>query len=276
MVLFTSYYGNIKNLPKDSILVSISKGCPDIPNVHRFVEVAPSKELLDGYKSGKYSKNDYIRIYNKQLFEYAPQKWLDKLINFLLSDGVETVDLSKIVLLCYEKYKDKDGQIQFCHRHLFANYINTQDGWDVCEYNGIQCRLLISGTREEVEDKDALYRCIKYGIIKLKRKYPNLLNENIEIVQGGAKGVDTLAKKFAKKYGFKCTQFDADWDTYGKSAGFRRNSEMAEYIMNSEVYFLIAFPQKDGESKGTWGMIELAEKKSIPRIICEISTIPFK
>ena len=64
--MFTSYYGNIKNLPKDLILVSISRGCPDIPNVHRFVEVAPSKELLDGYKSGKYSKNDYIRIRSEE------------------------------------------------------------------------------------------------------------------------------------------------------------------------------------------------------------------
>lgn len=272
--MHTSYYGNIKKLPKDSILVSISRGCPDIPNIHRFIEAAPSKDLLDRYKAGNFTKADYIREYHRQLFEYTPQKWLERLISFLLADGVQTVDLSKVVLLCYEKYKDENNEIQFCHRHLFANYLNTQDGWDVREYTGIECRLLVSGTRKCI-DVGKFTQFMKYGIIKLKQRFPDLQVENIEIVQGGAYGIDTLAKKFAKKNGYRCKQFDADWDTYGKSAGYRRNAEMASYVLESDACFLLAIPLKDGPSKGTWNMIELARDKGIPRIICQMTEIPF-
>lgn len=73
-----------------------------------------------------------------------------------------------------------------------------------------------------------------------------------EIVCGMARGADTLGKKFAKQYGLAIKYFPADWDTHGKSAGYRRNKQMAEYADS-----LIAF--WDGKSKGTKHMIDLAK-----------------
>lgn len=77
--------------------------------------------------------------------------------------------------------------------------------------------------------------------------------EITEVVSGTARGVDKLGERYAKVSGIPIKQFPADWNNYGKSAGYRRNNEMAKY-----ADALIAV--WDGESKGTASMIELAEK----------------
>lgn len=77
-----------------------------------------------------------------------------------------------------------------------------------------------------------------------------------EVVCGGARGADALGKRWAEGQEVPVKMFPADWDTHGKSAGYKRNAEMAEY-----ADALIAL--WDGESKGTRHMIELARKKGL-------------
>lgn len=79
----------------------------------------------------------------------------------------------------------------------------------------------------------------------------------IIIVSGKAKGTDTLGEKYAKEKNYPIAEFPADWESYGKSAGYIRNEEMAKY-----ADALIAF--WDQKSKGTKHMIDLAKKYSIP------------
>ena len=79
------------------------------------------------------------------------------------------------------------------------------------------------------------------------------INDEIQIVSGGAKGADALGERYAKERGFICKRFEADWDKNGKAAGAIRNSEMAKY-----ADCLIAF--WDGKSAGTKDMITKAEK----------------
>jgi len=84
--------------------------------------------------------------------------------------------------------------------------------------------------------------------------------QDFEIISGGARGADQLGEKFAKEGGFKLKIIPADWNTFGKSAGYRRNVEMAEYASQDEDYsVLIAF--WDGKSRGTKSMIDIANKK---------------
>ena len=79
---------------------------------------------------------------------------------------------------------------------------------------------------------------------------------NVEIVSGGCKGADLLGERYAAERNYPIKQFPADWRRYGKSAGLKRNNEMATY-----ADALIAF--WDGESKGTKHMIELATKAGL-------------
>ena len=83
---------------------------------------------------------------------------------------------------------------------------------------------------------------------------------NIEIICGKARGADTLGEQFAKEYKLSIKYFPADWNTYGKSAGYRRNAEMANYAKEDNGV-LIAF--WDGKSKGTKHMIDLAKSNNI-------------
>lgn len=85
--------------------------------------------------------------------------------------------------------------------------------------------------------------------------YGKLASQMI-VVSGGAKGADKLGERYAEENSLTVNKFPADWDKYGKSAGYRRNAEMATH---SEV--LIAF--WDGKSKGTSHMIDLAIAKGL-------------
>lgn len=92
----------------------------------------------------------------------------------------------------------------------------------------------------------------------LKEKCDIILSNQDEviIVSGRASGADSLGERYAKEKGFKTELFPADWKKYGKSAGYVRNSEMAEVAES-----LIAF--WDGRSRGTKHMIDIAKNKGL-------------
>lgn len=73
------------------------------------------------------------------------------------------------------------------------------------------------------------------------------------IISGGAKGADTLGENYAKENGIETLIFKPDWKTYGKIAGFLRNTQIVEA---SEL--VVAF--WDMESKGTKNSIDKANK----------------
>jgi hypothetical protein len=77
-----------------------------------------------------------------------------------------------------------------------------------------------------------------------------------EVVSGTARGVDQLGEEWASCYQIPIKRFPADWNKYGKSAGYKRNVQMAEY-----ANALIAI--WDGESKGTKHMIDIAKNKEL-------------
>lgn len=84
----------------------------------------------------------------------------------------------------------------------------------------------------------------------------------LEVVSGGARGVDRLGEIWAKKHSLKITQFIPDWDKRGKSAGFWRNNAMADY---GDALIAIW----DGSSKGTAHMIQAARNRKLKVFIYE-------
>lgn len=81
--------------------------------------------------------------------------------------------------------------------------------------------------------------------------------EITEVLSGRANGVDKLGELWATLARVPISYYPADWDTYGKSAGYRRNAEM---VKDAEALIAVW----DGESRGTKHTIELAKKKGIP------------
>ena len=65
-----------------------------------------------------------------------------------------------------------------------------------------------------------------------------------EIVSGGARGVDTCARLFAKAHGLKLTEFYPDYDRYGRAAPLKRNDLIVDYADMVWAFW-------DGESRGT-------------------------
>ena len=84
------------------------------------------------------------------------------------------------------------------------------------------------------------------------------------IVSGGARGVDTLAERYAKENEISYTAFVAEWSKYGKGAGPIRNQKIIE---NCDV--VIAFLVET--SKGTKNSVELAKKLNKPILIINLS-----
>lgn len=76
------------------------------------------------------------------------------------------------------------------------------------------------------------------------------------IIEGGARGADSLAKRYAIEKGIHCAEVPALWDSFGKRAGHLRNEAML--LLNPK--YCVAF----SGGVGTQGMINLCKKENIP------------
>jgi len=78
--------------------------------------------------------------------------------------------------------------------------------------------------------------------------------DKIEVVSGGAKGIDAFAEHLAELKGWPITIFRPDYSRYeGRVAPLVRNRQIAEYC---DV--MLAFPS--AESRGTHHVVNLARK----------------
>lgn len=103
--------------------------------------------------------------------------------------------------------------------------------------------------------------------IDVVAKVVEKLDSDAVVIQGDARGADTIAKACAIERGLKVLSFPADWDRHGRSAGFRRNLQMLE---EGEANLVVAFIDTNWVSKGTRNMIELAEAKGVQVVRIEM------
>jgi hypothetical protein len=75
-----------------------------------------------------------------------------------------------------------------------------------------------------------------------------------EVVCGMARGADLFGKEVAEEKNIIVKSFPADWKKYGKSAGYKRNVQMADY-----ADICILFPG----GKGTEHMKNIALEKGL-------------
>lgn len=115
-------------------------------------------------------------------------------------------------------------------------------------------KVIVAGGRE-FKDYQLLERTMD-KILKNKK------DKVIVIVSGMAKGADSFGIKYAKRRDYLISEHPADWNTYGLSAGYRRNAEMGE-IADACVCFW------DGISDGAGHMINIAKDKGLQLRIIE-------
>lgn len=102
-------------------------------------------------------------------------------------------------------------------------------------------RLAIVGGRD-FSDYPYMQECLR----KLQQE-----NTVLQVVSGGARGADSLGERYADENGIPKHIFQAEWDKYGRSAGFRRNRDIVDACDMIAAFW-------DGRSRGTENTIALA------------------
>ena len=111
-------------------------------------------------------------------------------------------------------------------------------------------KLIVAGGRDFND-----YRLAHQAIMALaENEYKDF---GVSIVSGMARGADSLGTRFARMNQVVLHPFPADWNQYGKRAGFIRNKQMGDFADG-----LLAF--WDGESRGTKQMIEYMQSLNKP------------
>lgn len=111
-------------------------------------------------------------------------------------------------------------------------------------------RVLVTGSRDW-KDSDVIESDLRNLTIDNGR-------ENLTLVSGACPtGADYIAEVIAKHLGWRIERHPADWDKYGKRAGFLRNKEMVD--LGAEV--CLAYIRND--SKGATMTKKLAEEAGI-------------
>ena len=123
---------------------------------------------------------------------------------------------------------------------------------------GKKMKLAIVGSRT-FNNFSALCTVIGTHFYYMTNCPPVNIGEDV-IISGGAKGADSLAKRYAMITKIDYIEFPAKWDKYGKSAGFKRNQQIVD-----ACDMVLAF--WDGVSKGTKHTIELARRAKKPTFI---------
>ena len=115
-------------------------------------------------------------------------------------------------------------------------------------------RIIIAGSRD-FDDRTFAFPRISHMLSRVP--------DGLEIISGGARGADTIGEEWAAQNKVQCVRFPAQWDQYGKRAGFIRNAMMGWYATH-----LIAF--WDGKSPGTRGMIDFARENGLQVKVFEL------
>lgn len=99
-----------------------------------------------------------------------------------------------------------------------------------------------------------------YQLLKTKLDYylsrKVAAGESIVIISGTANGADTLGELYATEKRYAIKRYPANWNKYGKRAGYIRNEEMAKDADAAIIFW-------DGISKGSAHMIDIAKSKKL-------------
>lgn len=117
---YTSYFANIKNLPKDVVPIAICGKAPVGYLGLQYKKLAPSWAIYNDWKNGHHNNDIYTAQFTHQI--------LNQLDQLLVEDELLALTNHRtFCLVCYEKPSD------FCHRHIVAEWLRKRK-IDIQEY----------------------------------------------------------------------------------------------------------------------------------------------
>lgn len=242
-MLYSGSFNDIDCNKYDEIwlIVRSLKNMPAGNNIYHVPQLSPSPDLFHKYlalkNEGKWNTKAFDEIYTPQFLQEMQSSTAMTYLDILTKKS-RTKDIL-IACYCHDE--------RMCHRSLVKQcvYAFQKDFY-----------LLIAGSRT-YENYDEMKEKTDYMLsTKVSQGF------NIHIVSGGARGADSLAKRYAQEYGYQYHEFPADWHTYGKSAGYVRNREMHVFISQFPFRGVLCF--WDGQSKGTAHNFELCKSYNNP------------
>ncbi len=119
MPILEGYFAKIDDYPDDEVKLCVASSYPSFikkGKMTHFSSLAPSLKLLKGYKAGKITWDQYVKIFRDEMRHRATSwqnlKWLKR-----RDKAVEVIRL-----LCYEKAEDKR-----CHRFLLLDVLSSME-----------------------------------------------------------------------------------------------------------------------------------------------------
>lgn len=126
-MIYTSYFAQIKNFPKNIIPIAICGGLPQWYSGLWYKKPAPKYKFFMEWKQNQ-DNNFYIEHYNKEVLDGLDKIRVLNEIHLLIPENIRAqMDAPvwrsnniHVALICYEKPED------FCHRHLFAEWLRRE------------------------------------------------------------------------------------------------------------------------------------------------------
>ena len=109
MPIYTSYFANYRNFPQGAQVIGVTRKPP--AGIINWYQLAPSQQLLNEYKYGNLSEQEYSQRYLNELAQLNQEEIVNRLLEL-------EKQFTNIVLCCYEK------RGKFCHRNILAQWLN--------------------------------------------------------------------------------------------------------------------------------------------------------
>lgn len=137
-MIYTGYFAKVNDYKKANLVtVSIAGKAPDFYNGAQYKALAPTWKIFSRWKKGEIDDMQYTVEFTQQLATLDKEA-VRRMLNSFGGD---------IILLCYEK----PGT--FCHRHIVADWIESNLGMRVEEYD----QLSLDGKARATEALKSMY-----------------------------------------------------------------------------------------------------------------------
>jgi len=153
-------------------------------------------------------------------------------------------------------YRMNSNEQKTDEKATVAGGLNTESGTKEVESSqkiqegGQPMRVLVCGTRNF--DREEVIRDVM-------RRLPG----DAVIIEGEAKGADSIARKVAGERGMCVLKFPAEWEKRGRAAGIIRNQEMLDEGKPDVVYAFYLNSQDKDKSVGTKDMVRRSVKAGV-------------